>query len=86
MAHLEMRLQAGRRLIRPRIAATVLFAMAGGVWADVACAKSWPCGPTDKEFTCYDLPCKVGDTENGGHCVGDKAFRAHKADKVKAKK
>lgn len=28
----------------------------------------WPCG---SGFTCYELPCKVGDTQNGDHCVGD---------------
>ncbi|PPD41923.1 MAG: hypothetical protein CTY15_12835 [Methylocystis sp.] len=69
------------------MAATLLLATAGAFYANVAFAKRWPCGPTDKEFTCYDKPCKVGDTENGGHCVGDKAaFRANKAERVKAKK
>lgn len=82
---LILRSRAAKRLATAQVAAAVLLA-AAGLGAGAAHAKSWPCGPTDKEFTCYDLPCKVGDTENGGHCVGDKAFRANKADRVKAKR
>lgn len=81
------RAQGGQPQASVRIAGTLVVAIAAIVCAGVAYARApWPCGPTDKEFTCYDLPCKVGDTENGGHCVGDKAFKAHKGDKIKAKK
>lgn len=31
-------------------------------------ALGYPCG---SGYTCYPLPCKVGDTQNGDHCVGD---------------
>lgn len=85
--HLKSFSRAGKGYSMAYVAVSVLLATAGVLCADVAIAKSWPCGPTDKEFTCYDKPCKVGDTENGGHCVGDKAaFGAHRGDKVKAKR
>jgi hypothetical protein len=68
--------------------AAVVVILATSVPANQAQARApWPCGPTGNEYTCYDLPCKDGDTQsndtNSGesHCVGDKALIARPAKK-----
>jgi hypothetical protein len=57
--------------------AAVVVVLAASVPANQAQAKQWACGPVN-EYTCYDQPCKAGDStstdSNAGttHCVGDK--------------
>ena len=77
-----MKINALARYCLHSLLAAVVVILAASVPAQ---AKSWACGSVN-QLTCYDEPCKIGDSSstdsNTGktHCVGDKAMARPKTD------
>ena len=72
------------------VLATAVVIIATSMPANQAQAKQWACGSVN-QLTCYDQPCKIGDStssdSNTGktHCVGDKKARMKKDAKPAAR-